>query len=675
MGAGRTPALVLLLVLALLTAAWPMRPLPAHANSTPDGPDGTVLLWFRPEGPMWFNESYSLWPANTTEPTGNGTTWTFTCTGGPYQYGIYTFYTGGVAWVTEPLAGDLNVSGTVEVHVWLNSTQELGPWDVLAYGAVLADVDEEGDVTEYWYSYASGELPDNPGEYVFELDVGQHVFEAGHVISVGIGVACTEYGYPVSVSFGGANFPARAELPVVNPISIEELLIYGPDAVNRTKFVIGEGPITFNITVSDPFGNLDVSEVRVTVYNETHVLFNRTAEALTNRTAFTAVYQAAWDPEGVKPGNYTVEVRAVDNSGLSDVRTGLLKFVSLGVGNWSYSPKEVKPGLETVLVVSFTNIGTDVIYNASLSVLDPGGFIIEPSEVRVGNLEPGEAKAVSFNMTVPQDLGVGRRTIRLSLAFYDFRGFCHRAEVGLELEVMRLKTALELSIEPGRARALDPVSVSVSLADEFGRPLAGLPVLLYVNGELVANLTTDEAGGASFTLEGLAAGTYHVRAVFEGDQAHEGCEASGDFTLRARESEMTVSCPEEVEVGEEFRVVVVLRGEDGEPIADVPVRLYVLKEGSWTLLGESRTSTNGTATFSVKLGAEGNFTLKVEFPGNEFYEPCDKEFQVRAVRPAGPQAPQGPARPAQPGLATASISAAVVVCVAALAAFLLRRRH
>ena len=507
MRAGRTPALVLLLVLALLTAVWAIKPLPAHAASMPDGPDGTVVLWFRPEGPMWFNESYSLWPANTTEPIGNGTMWTFSCTGGPYEYGIYTFYTGGVAWATEPLAGDLNVSGTVKVYVWLNSTQELGPWDVLVYGVVLTDVDEEGNANVVNYTYASGRLPDGPSEFVFEFDVDQYVFEAGHVMLIGVGVACTEYGYKVSVSFGGGDFPARAELPVVNPISIEELLIYGPDGVNRTKFVVRERPITFNITVSDPFGNLDVSVVRVAIYNETHVILDRTAEAVSNRTALTTVYQVVWDPEGIRPGNYTLEVEAVDNSGLSDARTGLLEFVSLGVGSWSYSPREVRPGIQTVLNASFTNIGTDTIYNASLKVLDPGGFIIEPSEVYVGDLRPGETRAISLNMTVPPGLGVGRRIVKLSLAFYDFRGACYQAEVGLGIEVVKLKTALDLSIQPKRARALDPVSISISLTDELGRPLASSPVLLYVNGELVANLTTNGAGEASLTLESLAAGT------------------------------------------------------------------------------------------------------------------------------------------------------------------------
>ena len=223
----------------------------------------------------------------------------------------------------------------------------------------------------------------------------------------------------------------------MNPVSIEELLIYGPDGVNRTKFVVGESPITFNITVSDPFGNLDVSEVRVAIYNETHVLLNRTAEAVLNRTGLTAAYQVVWDPEGIRPGNYTLEVEAVDNSGLSDARTSLLEFVSLEVGNWSYSPGEVRPGIQTVLNISFTNVGTDTIYNVSLRVLDPSGFIIEPSEIYVGDLRPGETKVVSFNITVPPDLGVGRRIVKLSLAFYDFKGAYYQAEVGLDIEVVK----------------------------------------------------------------------------------------------------------------------------------------------------------------------------------------------------------------------------------------------
>ena len=358
------PANALAALMMFLLLAMPLTNvglvLQAQGSSTSDmasGDTGLVKIWFRPEGPMWYNESYSIWPANTSYPTGQGILWTFRCTGGPYEYGGLTFYTGGIGWVLGPLAGDVEVSGDVEVVVWLNSTDRLGFLDQLAYGVVLADVDEEGELVDYWYDYKSGRLPGAPNRMNFRLENVSHVFQEGHYISIGVGVATTKYGYRVSSGFGGEPYLAHAELPVVDHLRIEGVAILGPDGSNRTEFILGESPITFNISVSDPLGNLDVAEVRVSVFNATHVLFNRTAEAITNRTAFTAWYVATWEPEGLALGNYTVEVRARDNSGNTAHREVGLEFVVVRIGNWSYAPSSIKIGMEGRLEFSFTNLG------------------------------------------------------------------------------------------------------------------------------------------------------------------------------------------------------------------------------------------------------------------------------------------------------------------------------
>ncbi len=449
------------------------------------------------------------------------------------------------------------------------------------------------------------------------------------------------------------------------------MALYGPDGAERAKFYVSEGPLTFNISVSDPFSNFDVVEVRVVVHNSTHTVLDEPAEAYTDRHAYKAWYRLVWHPQGVGPGNYTVEVRARDNSGNEDVRTFEVKFVLLKVANFTCTPSWLKKGLgDQPLCVSFENGGNDMMYNVSLVVANACDILLKPDWVEVGDLEAGGRFAFNFTARVPEDAGVGPRNITFLLVYTDFRGVWHEENLTVQVYVALVGTSLTLEVEPKEARTLDQITARVELADEFGQPLANITVKLALDGSPLAELTTDQDGRAecSFKAE-LGAGEHMLEAVFEGTDIYAPSSATATFRLRLREASIHVDYPSEVEAGRQFQVNSTLTGEDGEPLVGAELELYVFENGTWILLGENTTGPDGTATFILVLGA-GEHRLKLVFAGDEFYAACEAEFSITARASGG----QGGGTQEGPGvLVPLAVAGAVSAAVAGAAVLWLRR--
>ncbi len=664
-------------ILALLLGLLLWLVLPAIAvGHAPQAPAGSAeppraTVWFRPEGPIEANETYSVWPANTSRPAVEGLIWTFSCTDGPYEYEGFEFYTGGIAWIMAPLAGDLRVSGKARISVWLNSTDQAG-WPT-GLGAVIADVDEEGEVVAYWHSEPrSGSLPPAPSRFDFEVDLGNYTFEAGHIISFGVGVATTRRGYKVSVAFGGSRWPARAELPVLDHVRISGVSVLTPDGENRTVLYQGEGPVVLNISITDPFGNLDVAEVRLRVRNETGgVVFEALAQPTTNRTAYEAWYAATWDPSGLAPGDYVLEVGAADNSGIKDNRTLHISIVELRLALLSYAPKAVKLGSNATLSIELANNGTTTMFNLTLSVLEPDGLLLEPEELLLGDLGPGDAVLANFTLKAPVELGAGLRHPVLRATYADFRGVEHTTDLELTLELARLGCELSISVSPGEARCLDTVSIAVELSDELGQPIAGATISLWLGEEFLANLTTGDDGKASLDLRlELKPGTYTLKAAFLGSKSYEGCEATATLVVRKRKASLSLDYPDEVVAGEEFTISACLKDEEGEPIAGAELALYVRNGTSWSLLARARTDERGEATFILTL-EEGGHELKVAFEGDAYHEGCEKGLAITASAPS-PAAPAGAPSPIV--LTGAAVGVGVLAALSLLRKRLLGRR-
>ena len=646
-------------------------------SAQPSRPVKTVKIYFRHDEYYWTNGTYTIWPANTSPPTGEALTWTFACTA-YHKYGNMDVWTGGVAWVTDPLFGDLYVEGDVRISIWLNGSAPGGgnaPAGLIAY---VADIDETDNVTDYWESDVQillGGLPSEPTAFTFSIHIDNHAFVAGHRLGFGVVVGSTTYGYLASASFGGRPYLAKASVPTRDYACLRSLVVRAPDGQSRTKFYIDEAPVRFEISVSDPFSNLDVAEVRVLVYNSTHVLLNRTAEPITEKRAFMTNYTLSWYPSGVAPGEYTAEVSVIDNSGNEDVETVELEFVFLTISNVSWAPRWLKKGLGgQELRLSFSNGGNDMMYDVVLYVVNSCDISLEPSSALLGQLGPGGECSLNLTASVPVDAELGTRILLFRVEYSDFRGIRHEENFTIDVQVALIGSSLALQLEPEEARILDVVNASVELVDELSRPLANMTIEIYVDDIFIMNVTTDENGRAEFGFQAsFDPGLHVVRAIFPGTQLIGASDAEAQLSIRLRNSSLEAHGPSEAIAGSPLAIEGVLKGEDGEPIENATVRLYILEDGSLDLLAENRTDENGTTSFSIVL-EEGDHKLKLIFEGNDVYTRSEAILSITVRSVEGPGPGSGALPIAGDMLMPALALGAALSASAALAIWLKKRR-
>ena len=675
----RAPAYVLTMALLVLGALLALHvQVPARAEVLPSGsrPIRYVVMKFRAEYCYWDNGTYSIWEANTSELPNDWLSHEFVCSA-ENNYEGNTVYTGGIAWVSDPLLADFYVEGDVLVKVWLSSPQS----NLMGLMASVGEVDDEGNIYASWNStIAMGTLPSTPTEYDFTINVDGHVFQEGHRIGFSVVAGSLTPNCTVVAWFGGGSYPASARVPTNSYLDITEVLIcHGPSGENRTKFYVDESPVSFEIEVSDPLSNLDVDEVRLLIYNATHTLLDAQAEAITDRSAYETRYLTTWGLDDVSAGDYTAEVRAVDNSGIEVARSFELKIVELHVADWSYAPTELARGLEEEqeLAISFSNGGNDVMYAVKLWLLEDAGLEVSPTFCSIGDLGPSDACSIDLSVYVPSGVELGPKQLVFMVAYNDFRGIEHQEQLAANLTITKLRASLRLSLEPPEARVLDNVTVLLELLDHLGQPLAGQEVELYLNGSPLAELVTNETGEAEFSFKAeLSAGNHTVSARFPGTYLYEAEEASAVLHLRLRASSIEVlSAPPEVHAGEEASIEVLLRDEDGWPIGGADLSLYLREGDAWRLLAGGETGEDGVAIISFVLEEGGEHELKVAFAGDDVHDGSEEVLHVSCLSPGGPGLP-GPS-PSGQGWNYAGVAIVVAASAIALAlvAIWLRKRR
>ena len=612
-----------ILFVALLAQA-----IPKASPTAEPRPIRVVKMKFRADYCYWDNGTYSIWEANTSELPDTWLSREIVCTA-ENNYNGETVYTGGIAWVSNPLLADFYVEGDVLIKVWLSAPQT----GMVGIMASVGEVDDAGNIYATWNSTPLiGSLPSSPMEYDFTITIDGHLFQAGHRIGFSIAVGSLTYGFTVVAWFGGGPYQALAQVSTNSYLDITELLVYHEVGENRTKFYIDESPICFEVEVADPLSNLDVAEVRLVVTNATHTVLDVKAEPITNRSDYKTRYLAQWDLSGISAGYYEAEIRAVDNSGVQVSRCLQLLVVELHVEGWSYVPHELLRGLEEEqeLNVSFSNGGNDVMYAVKLWPLDAGGLSISPSFYSVGDLGPGEGCSLSFNVLVPLDAELGLWNITFKVEYNDFRAVKHEELLRAEVRVVRLGVKLSLLLEPSEARILDNITATVGLLDYLGEPLSDQAIRLSLDGHLLAKLTTNSSGMASYSfVANLNAGPHIVTATFPGTYLYEESEVSAQLYLRLRASSIEVkSYPPEVEVGQEATIEALLVDEDGWPIAGAPIRLYVLEGGSWIFVSEGKTGEDGLVSIPFTLDEVGTWSLKLAFPGDDVHEGAEATIRI-----------------------------------------------
>jgi len=133
-------------------------------------------------------------------------------------------WTGIVVWVTQPLANDMTIRGTVNMTVWMNTPQPEVRMSGYALGIAEANIGALKLIGEPVYGYRASNgsvLGPSPQPYQVALSVDR-TLSKGNVIAFVVAVAATTQGWRYQAYFDSQNMNSHVTLPVVVAVPVAE---------------------------------------------------------------------------------------------------------------------------------------------------------------------------------------------------------------------------------------------------------------------------------------------------------------------------------------------------------------------------------------------------------------------------------------------------------------------
>ena len=142
--------------------------------------------------------------------------------------GSQSAYAAFVGWVTNPFRVNVTLDGSVAMHVWMSSNDSLGFFQGSEYFMGVADYSPLGStqfqvLDDYLSNPASGNIFSSaPTEYVANLTISQHQFQAGSMMVFFAGAGSNKQGYAFNVYFDNPTWLSRADIPANPTLTVPE---------------------------------------------------------------------------------------------------------------------------------------------------------------------------------------------------------------------------------------------------------------------------------------------------------------------------------------------------------------------------------------------------------------------------------------------------------------------
>lgn len=177
-------------------------------------------------------------------------------------------------------------------------------------------------------------------------------------------------------------------------------------------------------------------------------------------------------------------------------------------------------------------------------------------------------------------------------------------------------TSLQIRVIQGPLYAGVPFTVSGTLVSD-GVGVPGKYMYIYYDGSHGASPITDGNGDFSAEIIIPIEGTYTLTLAFHEDAEYLGCSVTSspfDVLPATIPTILTIEARSSVLVDESFEVSGKLaRADTGEGIPYQTIALFY----DGTAIGTNTTDVNGVYIFGMSIPTAGNYTLRVEFAGEE----------------------------------------------------------
>jgi hypothetical protein len=142
--------------------------------------------------------------------------------------GSQSVYAAFVGWVTNPFPVNVTLDGNVAMHVWMSSSDTLGFFQGSEYFMGVADYSPSGStqfqvLDDYLSNPVSGNIfSSTPTEYIANLTITQHQFQAGSMIVFFAGAGSNKPSYTFNVYFDNPTWQSRADIPADPTLTVPE---------------------------------------------------------------------------------------------------------------------------------------------------------------------------------------------------------------------------------------------------------------------------------------------------------------------------------------------------------------------------------------------------------------------------------------------------------------------
>ncbi|WP_409199396.1 Ig-like domain repeat protein [Methanobrevibacter sp. DSM 116169] len=170
--------------------------------------------------------------------------------------------------------------------------------------------------------------------------------------------------------------------------------------------------------------------------------------------------------------------------------------------------------------------------------------------------------------------------------------------------------------------------ITITLTDEDGNPLANKTLDVYVDNEKIGTVTTDENGKAKINHTFDKEDEFVITAEFAGDKVYE--ESTGKNTTNVAKipTTTTVTVPDEITVGETVEIEITLTDEDGNPLANKTLDVYVDNEK----IGTVTTDKDGKGYINHTFDKESKPVVEAKFSGDELYKESEGKDNTNVIK-------------------------------------------
>jgi hypothetical protein len=181
-------------------------------------------------------------------------------------------------------------------------------------------------------------------------------------------------------------------------------------------------------------------------------------------------------------------------------------------------------------------------------------------------------------------------------------------------------------------------TLSSTLRDTEGNPLAGMSINYYVGSQNVGTAKTDASGVSTIAYTPSAAGTYTIEATYVGNQTggtFASSSANGTLTVNSKNTPLTtkptaltLSLPQTITTEVPITVEATLtQGNSPLPNENI-IFSKTPSGGSMSSIGYATTDSSGVATLNYTFSTAGSYSVEALFLGDANNQPSNATVNV-----------------------------------------------